>query len=161
MNNINTQLDLLINIIYKKTLYLQDILAYTKHQSSILEKDELDLEAFHVLVEKKDGFINKAIEIDEGFQAIYVNVRGIIEAHPELYKEKLQTLKQSIVEIGDLGIAITVQESRNKNQFDNIAKMEKSKVKEYSKSKLEVTNYYSSMKKQNNSGTSHFFDSKK
>lgn len=161
MNNINTQLDILINIIRKKTLYLQEILTYTKDQSTLLEKDEFNIDAFNSLIEKKEMFIDKTIEIDEGFQTIYLNVRGIIEAHPEIYKEKLQIIKQSIITNGDLGIAIIVKENHNKNQLDLKAKIEKSVAKEYKQSNKVVTNYYMNMKKQNNSDTSLFFDSKK
>ncbi|PKM52714.1 MAG: hypothetical protein CVV02_00845 [Firmicutes bacterium HGW-Firmicutes-7] len=161
MNNINTQLDLLINVTLKKSLYLKDILAYTKEQTDLLEQEEFDLNAFNRFMEKKEVLINQVVEIDDGFQSIYRKVRSVIEAHPELYKEKIQALKQSIITIGDLSVTITVQEERNKMSFMSKSREEKSKVKEFRQSKKTVANYYSNMNKQNNSNTPHFFDSKK
>ncbi|MBC7959856.1 MAG: hypothetical protein H7X94_08315 [Vallitaleaceae bacterium] len=159
MNNVNTQLDLLNDILRKKLQYLQNILVYTKEQSDHLEKDDLD--AVSALVQPKEDAIVKVSEIDDGFQTIYHNIRGIIEAQPALYKEKIETMKQTIMEIGDLGIAITVQEGRNKNQIDLAIKAGKNASKTPIQSKKTVTNYYSNMNKQKNTSNTSTIDFKK
>lgn len=159
MNNVNTQLDLLIEVLRKKAGYLQQLLTYTQEQSIVLEKDEI--EGFNDLIQPKEELIDKVIEIDDYFQTIYENIRGIIEKHPELYKEKVQIMKQVITIIGDLGVAITVQEGRNKNYFDFKAKAEKKEHTDLRQSNKIVSNYYSNMNKQKKINQSPSFDSKK
>lgn len=159
MNNVNTQLNLLNDILRKKLRCLRNILAYTSDQSNLLEKDDLD--AFNNLMQPKEDLIMKVSEIDDGFQTIYGNVRGIIDLQPELYKEKIEEMKQAIMEIGDIGIAITVQEGRNKNLIELKVKADKNVAKDFTHSKKTVTNYYANVNKQKNANHLPTIDFKK
>ncbi len=109
----------------------------------------------------KDHFIDKALEMDEGFQSIYENIRVIIETQPDLYKEKLQLLKKAITEIGNLDVTITVQESRNKNLIELNVKTNKNKPLDSIVSKKTGANYYNNMNKQKRINPVSTFDSKK
>lgn len=161
MNNVNTQLDLLMDVLQQKVQSLQGILTCTTNQTALLERGEFDFDAFDNLMKEKEVLIDKVIDMDEGFQAIYNKVKGIIEMQPTLYKEKIQTMKQFIIKIGDLSVAITVQEGRNKNQMDLKAKTDKNKGKDFSHNKKIVANYYSNMNKQRLVEQARSFDSKK
>lgn len=161
MSNVNTRLDILIDVLDQKLKSLKELLNYTNKQTKILEAEEFDLSAFNKIISKKQEYIDKIINMDDGFKATYEQIKGYIDANPELYKEKIRIMKKAIVEIGDLGIAITVQEGRNKNLFEEKARLERNKMKEFRKSKRTVTNYYSNLNKQKNADGPHFFDSRK
>lgn len=161
MSNVNIQVDILIESLEKKSKALEEILNLTNEQTELMEKEGFDFDAFNKIMDEKEIRINKVNELDEGFKNIYEKARLHLEGNKELFKDKISIMKQKIVEIGDLSVAITVQEERNKLQFMNKAKEEKAKVKEFRKSKQTAVNYYSNMNKQKSTEQSHFFDSKK
>lgn len=161
MDNIKIQLDIIIETLQKKSKTLEEILNYTKEQTTLLEQEEFNLDDFNKTIDEKEARINKVMELDEGFKSIYEKVRLYLEPNKELYKDKISIMKQNVVEIGNLNVAIKVQEERNKLQFSNKIKEEKTKIKEFRKSKQTVANYYSNINKQRSTEQSHFFDSKK
>lgn len=161
MSHVNTQLDILINSLNKKISYLEDILKRTKEQSSLLDKDELDLRVFNNIMNNKQNRIDKIFEIDNGFQEMFNKVKGYLNTNGELYKEQIKLMKEYILKIGELGVEIKVLESKNKTKFQLITNGKKSKVKEYRNNKNVVSNYHSNINNQNNATQSHFFDSKK
>lgn len=161
MSNVTTQLDILIDALTKKINYLEDILSYTNEQSVLLDREELDLKAFNNIMNNKQIWIDKIVEIDDGFQEMFDNIKGYLNNNPELYKNQIKLMKEYILKIGEMGVEIRVLESKNKTKFQLITNGKKSKVKEYRNNKNVVSNYHSNINNQNNATQSHFFDSKK
>lgn len=161
MSGINVELNILIDVLNKKALLLQELYDLTKAQESLLNEEELRMEVFDELMNQKQERIDKVIGIDEGFKLTYEKIRIQLEGNKALYKNDIQKMKDLIVTIGDLTVALTVQEEKNKNLFITKANSEKGKIKEFRKSKQTVANYYKSMNNQKNAERSYFFDSKK
>lgn len=161
MNNINIQLELLLEVLGKKISLMEEIKTLTEDQKRLLENESFDFDTFNKLMNHKQIGIDKIIDLDEGFQITFSNIRSSIEAQPKLYKTKIEQMKEYIKRIGELGITITVQEERNKTKFAEKSIQEKNKVKEFRVNKKNVANYYANINRQQGSDQAHFFDSKK
>jgi Tfp pilus assembly protein PilW len=161
MSGVNVQLNILIDVLNKKVLLLQELFELTKAQGGLLNEEDFRVEVFNELMNQKQERIDQVMNIDDGFKLTYEKIRFQIEGNKELYKEEIQQMKDLIVAVGDLGVAITVQEEKNKNLFSLKSNTEKSKIKDFRKSKQTVANYYNSMNNQKNAERSYFFDSKK
>lgn len=161
MGEVQTNLQILIEALEKKINYMQEINHYTKEQERLLKEDEVNYKLFNNIMDNKQVRIDKIAELDAGFKPTFGRIQGVLNTQPEIYKEEIIRMKELIKVIGDIGVDIQVLERRNKVQFDSKAGRTKNKVKTYRKNKKAATNYYDNIKKQNKSGNSYFFDSKK
>lgn len=161
MSEINTEIEILIEVLENKKKLLGELLVQTKKQEELLNDKEFNIDTFNETIEIKEKAINKIISIDEGFQMTFKNIEIHLKGHKANYKDKIEYMKKLIKEIGEKSVEILVLEEKNKIQFTLISNGEKSKMKDFRKSKQTVANYYSSMNNQKNVERSYFFDSKK
>lgn len=161
MNEVKIQLQLLIEVLDKKELFLRELLSYTKQQEDLLLEEDFNLTAFNNIMQNKQVRIDKVIEIDEGFQATYNRVGAVLVQQPALYKEEILAMKTKIKAITDLSIEIQVTEEKNKAAFAARVGGMKNQVKNFRNHKQVNTQYQSNMQNQKVGDTSHFFDSKK
>ncbi len=161
MAGINTELDILVEVMEKKEKLLKELLSDTKKQESLLNEEALDMEAFDEIISNKQEKIDQVNTLDDGFKMTYEKIHLQLGADKDLYKDYITAMKEKIVVIGELGVEIMVQEEKNKVKFLIAAKNEKNKMKDFRKSKQTVANYYSNMNNQKNPERSYFFDKKK
>lgn len=143
MNSINTQLDLMIELLTKKVRYLQNILKYTNEQLGVIQNNPIDYDTLNVHSNKKETDITEVSLLDNVFNGIYKNIHGHIINQPQIYKEKINALKQLVTEVGELDVAIKVQEERNRTLLLSTTNIEKNRESSLKKSNQYVSNYYS------------------
>lgn len=161
MSDIIVQIDLMVESLEKKKLFLEEILRYTKEQATLLTKEELDLRSFNNIMKNKQVRIDKLIQLDQGFESLFERIRTTITNQPDIYKEAIQQMQSLIKETTDLGVEIQVQEERNKIQFDAKSKNVKGEVKAFRHHKSAMKKYQNNYNKQQKADSPHFFDSKK
>lgn len=161
MSDIIIQIDLMIESLEKKKLFLEDILRYTKEQTELLKAEELDLRSFNNIMKNKQVRIDKLLQIDQGFESLYGRIKATLTAQPDIYREAIKKMQQLIKETTDLGVAVQVQEERNKVQFDVKSKNVKGEVKAFRTHKSAMSKYQNNYNKQQKADQPHFFDSKK
>lgn len=161
MSDMVIQMDLMIESLKKKKRLLEEIDGYTKKQADLLSQADLDLKSFNNIMKNKQVRIDKLIQLDEGFAALYERIKTTLKNQPEIYKEAVLTMQQLIKDTTDLGVKIQVQEERNKVNFEQKSKGYKGEVKAFRNHKNAMAKYQKSYNTQQKADDPHFFDSKK
>ena len=111
-------LEMLAASLEKKEQVLEAMLELTGQQEQILAEEELDMEAFDKLLQKKQSYVERLEKLDQGFDQIYQRVREKIQKHPGKYRDRIQEMQGRIGQLTELGVSLEVQERRNKDRFE-------------------------------------------
>jgi len=65
--------------IQKKEQYLDELMALTKGQETVLLMEKFSMDEFEALMEKKEPYIQKISEFDAGFEGIYAKMKPEME----------------------------------------------------------------------------------
>ncbi len=161
VSNVITTLELLVDGLKSKEQNLQDVLRYTKEQSSMLTPQSMDIKTFNNIIRNKQIRINQIQSVDDGFQQECERIQLTVEKNPELYRDYIEQMKAYIKSISDLGVEISVIEHRNNDAFKKVMANMKEDVRSFRTNKKAAVNYYSTYQKQQKTMHNGFFDSKK
>ncbi len=123
MENIDNYLQIMIDSLDKKEMLIDRITDKNRKQYECIKDkgyEDVDWDAFNLLVTEKDIAINHIIEIDDGFEETYNIIKDEVIANKEKYHDKVAVLKEQIGRLTDKGIAIQVDEERNRQIIDVI-----------------------------------------
>lgn len=146
---IENYLGILEESLQKKIAMLNEIAEHSCEQENLLKQDKLDLEAFDVLVDKKDELIQKLLKLDEGFEALYERVREQLQADKDVYKGQIATMQNLIAQITDKSMSIQAQESRNKKMVETYFAKEKNAIRAGRQTSKVAYDYYKNMNNSN------------
>lgn len=153
-------LEMLAASLEKKEQVLEAMLELTGQQEQILAEEELDMEAFDKLLQKKQSYVERLEKLDQGFDQIYQRVREKIQKHPGKYRDRIQEMQGRIGKLTELGVSLEVQERRNKERFEFLVSASRSKIRNYKVSNQAAAQYYRNMANRFQ-GDSYFVDKKK
>ncbi|WP_058485983.1 hypothetical protein [Defluviitalea phaphyphila] len=128
MNEIKTQINILIDILLKKQKLLEEILTLTINQTAVLEYKPVDFNIFEKLSEEKLIKIKKINYLDEGFIGIYDNIKTWIQNNIDDCSKQIKTMQDLIYKISDLGVKINIQEEKNRKILSINSLKKKKKV---------------------------------
>ena len=151
---------ILIESLKKKKTALKQILEFTKEQENVLGKESFDEEAFEVLIQKKQEYIDIINKLDEGFEITFERVKEELGEHREMFKNEISELQQLIREVTDVSTQIQVLEQRNKLAFEKSMHQKREKIKVARLSSQSVSKYYKNVANAH-AGESIFLDKKK
>lgn len=129
----------------KKTSLLNSILELTKEQETLLKAESFDEEAFRAVLEKKQVYIDKLEELDNGFESIFERVKEELKDKKEQYKSNILRLQKQIAVITELGVDIEALERRNKSALERVLSQEKNKIKGNRLGNQGAVSYYNQM----------------
>lgn len=147
-------LQILEESLIKKEGLLNEILACSKRQEKLLCEERLDFEQFDELVNKKDGYVDELVRLDEGFEKLYANVSTQLNKNRDLYKNEISRMQKSITGITEKSIQIQALEARNKSALEKCFMKERSNLRTGRQSSAAAYNYYRNMSYGNVSGAS-------
>lgn len=116
------KLEILSEALGKKEEALNQILAITENQATVLESiDETDQWRSFIAAmnEEKQKHIDIVLNSDEVFEGIFREFGGDFEEYAPRYKETVHKLQEQIKAVTDLDIRIRVYEDKNKNAAGN------------------------------------------
>lgn len=142
---INSYLNILEDSLKKKIEVLKSICEVNNAQTEILKKESVDLEAFDQTVDEKDLYIAELTKLDEGFEALYDNVKQELVGNRQKYAEQIKRMQELITQITDASVSIQAQESRNKALVENCFKRERQNLGQSRKNSQAVYGYYQNM----------------
>lgn len=160
MDNNKTYIQVMIESLKKKKLILEEIVELTKEQEMILRENDVDLERFGLIVEKKQKSIDQLTLLDSGFGKLFERVSEEIQLHKELYKIEIVQMQELIETITDLGVILKTLELRNKTKWVQYSARKKEEIRSFKVSNQTVSKYYKNMSDQHQ-GQSYFLDQKK
>lgn len=159
MENTSNYLLILEESLMKKIVILDELTRLTSEQKEIAGADEFNEDAFDNNVEKKSALVDELGRLDTGFELLYKDVKGQLEADKERYSDDIKRLQSLIKQIMDKSASLQVMEQRNneliKNKFNSLKK----EARQIKKSREMAANYYKTMN--NISSEPYFLDKKK
>ena len=143
----------------KKLALLKEIEDLSRVQSAMIE-EEAAFEDIDANMDDKAAIIDKINKLDEGFQALYDNIKDNLEAQKKEYKDEIETIKTKISEVMSCSTRIQAIEARNKAETELVFSREK-KGLQSKRTAMSITNdYYQNMNKVKNVSP-QFLDRKK
>lgn len=159
--NVAVYVDILVDSLKQKKQLLEKIYEVTENQKALLELSEgPDIATFEEAMDTKEIYINKLVQVENGFDSIYNRVSEVLKNSPVYYKEKIQVMQGLITEITALSVDIQAQEKRNKERFENFLKGKQQEIKQFNTSSKVAANYYKSMNSGGAENQSVFMDKK-
>lgn len=140
---------ILIQSLEKKISVLNDISQENQKQKSVLQAEEIDLDAFGETVEKKAALIEQVAFLDDGFSKMYERVKEALHTDKHMYQTEIATLKQLIGQITELTVQIQKEEQNNRVLAEQQFNGEKRKVRQMKNTKAAANKYYQNMTKLN------------
>ena len=155
-----TYIDIMIQSLDKKIKVLDEIMGLNAIQSNQLEDENVPVEEFDKIVEKKAQCIEQLDLLDSGFDKLYDKVANELKLHKETYASKIKTMQNQIRLITDRSMEIQVQEARNKELMIRKFAQIKESARNVRTSSKAATQYYKNMM-QLNYVAPQFMDNKK
>ena len=84
--NVSVYIDILSESLLQKKQILTKIKEITEAQKEMLLLDAPDLTGFEEIMDSKEIYINKLLQIEEGFDSIYQRVEVELKENPVYYK---------------------------------------------------------------------------
>lgn len=144
-SDFSTCFKVLEDTIQKKEQYLDELLALTKEQETILLAEKFSMDAFDALMEKKDPYIKKISEFDAGFESVYARMRPEMENYKKEFEPRIRALQGKIKSVLEKGAALCTAEEQNRTRLEYCLKDKKQEIKNFKKSSSTVSSYYKNM----------------
>ena len=142
-------LEMMKDSLDKKIRLLEKIKDKNKEQYEILSVQlrdiDVDQEAFDRVVEEKSDIADELDAINEGFTALFDDLKDEINDNKDRYKDQIIHMQGQIREIMDLTNTIELQEHANKELADTFFSNERKKLKGVRNSSRASMNYYQNM----------------
>lgn len=149
MGEIDNYLQLMIESLKKKEILLDRIIDKNEKQNACVKDktyEDVDWDAFNLLVAEKESAIDRIIAIDEGFENTYMIVKDEIIQNRERYRDKVKELQDIITRLTDKGIRIQTGEERNRSIIDGIFLKTRQEIKKQRTGLKAATTYYNTMR---------------
>ncbi len=143
----------------KKTELLKSIEEKSREQSELI-KDMAELEAIDANMDQKDALITELIKLDEGFEAMYENIKSELADHKDEHKDEIAAIQDKITKVMELSTSIEAIEARNKNEMEKRFSFERKNLQDQRKVSTAAYDYYKVSNKLN-AVTPQFMDKKK
>ena len=151
----------MIDTLERKKVILEQILHQTKEQEILLKDEEMDMDAFQTIIDRKGEEIEKLNQMDEGFDTLFHHVEKEINENRMAYKSQIQKMQKLINEVSELGIQIQALEHQNSGHFKVYLANQKQAVKKFHTNNRTAANYYQNMANVHKPGDSYFFNETK
>ncbi len=143
----------------KKAEILLSIESKSKEQRELIE-GEADLGAIDANMDEKDALITELIKLDEGFEALYDNIKSELNEHKDEHKDAIAAIQDKIRTVMELSTSIEAIEARNKADMEKRFSFEKKNMQDQRKASTAAYDYYKVSNKLN-AVTPQFMDKKK
>ena len=147
MSGNSNYLMMMVESLSKKIGILEQLIEYTKEQETLLEEEELNMEEFQQLLDKKGELIEVLNTMDQGFEQVYERIEEEINGKKEKYTTEILLMQQRIKVITDLSVKLQELEYKNKEKIEVYFSKKRNEIKNFRQSKESVNKYYRTMSK--------------
>lgn len=153
--------NMMVDTLERKKIILEKLLRQTREQETLLKDEEMDVETFQNIIDRKGEEIEKLNQMDEGFDTLFRHVEKEIAANRMTYKKQILQMQNLINEVSELGIQIQALEHQNSGHFKIYLANQKQSVKKFYTNNRTAANYYQNMANAHKPGSSYFFNETK
>lgn len=118
LNNVKVNLKILLEILQKKEILLNEIYNITINQNTVITSEKVNMVMFEEMIKEKRIRIDDINDMDEKFQNIFDNIKKDIARYKENYIEAIRELKKFINENINLKMKIELQEEKNRKVLE-------------------------------------------
>ena len=152
---------MMVDTLERKKTILEKLLCQTREQETLLKDEEIDVETFQNIIDRKGEEIEKLNQMDEGFDTLFRYVEKEITANRMMYKKQILQMQKLINEVSELGIQIQALEHQNSGHFKIYLANQKQSVKKFYTNNRTAANYYQNIANAHKPGSSYFFNETK
>lgn len=142
----NSYITALVESLEKKIEVLEKIHVIDEEQLSILKGHPINFDDLDKNDEEKTVLIYKINKLDEGFESLYQNVKGLLQENKAEYANEIRNMQGLITKITDLSTKILAEEARNKLAVEQAFKEERNSIKAQRSGIKAIQSYSQTMK---------------
>ena len=152
---------MMVDALKRKRDILELLLEKTREQEILLRSDELNSERFNAIIDEKGEGIDEINTIDEGFDALFRQVKKEITADRLSYKQEIEEMQELIARVSELGVQIQALEHQNSERFKMYLARQRKIIRDFHVNNRTASNYYQNMANVHKPEQSYFFDTAK
>jgi len=144
MQTMDDYVQILRESLIKKSELLDTLIRKNKSQTECIEGkafEDIDWDAFNLLMTEKEFAIDRINKMDEGFQSLFDRIKDQLEPNKSKYANEIKEIQALITKITDQGVEIRTGEERNRQLIDKIMMDRKSTIRK-SRNSLKVAQSY-------------------
>ena len=151
----------MMDALKKKSAVLSTLYEQTEEQARLLSQNTVDADRFEMVLEEKGVQIEELNRIDDGFDSLFKKLESELMSNKGAYQEEINTMKELITQVTELGTKIQVLEKKNHERFQQYISTEREKVKSANKSTQMAMTYAQNMSGHHKPGNSYFVNETK
>lgn len=144
---LDNYLDIMIDSLEKKIKILTDIEDKSREQSEMIKSEEMLYADLDKNMDEKAEMIAQLDKLDEGFEALYSNIKDSLNERKEQHADKIRNIQSLIETVMAKSASIQVMEARNKADIEQRLSAEKKNLRERRTVSKAAYNYYLSTNK--------------
>lgn len=117
----NDYVQIMLESLMRKEELLDRIIIKNESQEKLVsgkEYEDIDWDAFNLLVTEKELLIDRINTMDEGFQTLFDRVKDQLVDNKDQYADSIKKMQETIKRITDKGVAIQTGEERNRRMIE-------------------------------------------
>lgn len=149
MSQTEDYIQIMVDSLVKKEQLLQKIIRKNEEQNACIlgkEYEEIDWDAFNLLIAEKEVAIERINEMDDGFSKLYERVKEQLVDNKDKYAEQIRKMQELIGNLTDLGVKIQTGEERNRALIEKVMGDRKQVIRKTRNSLNVANSYYQTMK---------------
>lgn len=138
-------LSLLKDSLKKKEMILIDLLDLSQKQADIVKTESVDWDEFNKIVDDKAEKIDRLMELDEGFESLFSNIKVQLSGNESKYSNEIKILKELIKSVTEKSASLQALEMRNKALIEGTFSKTRNEIKQSKLGQKAAINYYNRM----------------
>lgn len=144
MLSMDDYVQIMVESLRRKSDLLERIIGKNVEQNKCIsgkEYEDIDWDAFNLLVTEKEILIERINTMDEGFQSLYDRVKAQLNESKDKYSDSIKEMQFLIGKVTDQGVEIQAGEERNKQIIDSLMFSRKKTIRQ-TRNSLKVADSY-------------------
>lgn len=144
MPQIDDYVQILEESLIRKSELLDKIITKNQAQTDCVEGkeyDDIDWDAFNLLMAEKEAAIDRINKMDEGFQSLYDRVKEQLKADKSKYASNIKRMQELIRKISDQSVMIQTGEERNRQTIEKVMMGRKKQIR-HTRNSMKVASSY-------------------
>ncbi len=125
----------------KKIDILKELDRLSREQSSLIDEGA-SLEDIDANMDAKDSLITEILKLDEGFEALYEDIRVNLKENKDEYKTEIDGIRGKITTVMEYSTSIEAVEARNKDRMETRFAQERKDLQDRRKASTAAYDYY-------------------
>ena len=145
---IEDYVQIMIESLTKKSELLDTLIRKNEAQNKCIsgkEYEDIDWDAFNLLVAEKEIAIERINKMDDGFQSLYDRVKEQLNEDKDKYSDKIKEIQRLIGIITEQGVTIRTGEERNRQIIEKVLGNRKKVIRKMRNSLKAASSYAQTM----------------